>query len=340
MLLLLAGLLFGQQVWVVERERGALAVLEGGSVKEIGGLGNLNHATLKFRGGFAYVVSRDGYISLIDIKRKELIKKVSVGRSTIGLTFCDGKVAVANYDPPTVVLLTPDLEVLRTLETGSRNVGIKSWKGKLVFSLMDKDRVWVTTCDGRRLAEVKVSATPFDALISDGVYLVGFFGSGKVGLLDLETLSYRELYLGSSEEPVLKVPHFGTWGLRGRTAYVPAVGERKVYVVDLGSMRVVGSLDLPGLPVFAVLSPDGRYLAVNFSGDKEDFLALVDLKGGGRMRVRRLGRRILHLRFAEDGRYLYISSYYENKVKKVSVPDLGVVQEFAVPTPSGIFVGG
>ncbi|MDQ7039068.1 MAG: NirF protein, partial [Aquificota bacterium] len=60
----------------------------------------------------------------------------------------------------------------------------------------------------------------------------------------------------------------------------------------------------------------------------------------GTVRTEKLGRRVMHLRFARDGRHLYISSYYENRVKKVSVPDLEVLREFPVPTPSGVFTGG
>ena len=338
--LLVFGMVFAQQIWVVERERGALAVIEGNHISEIKDLGDLNHATLKFKDGRAYLVSRDGYLSLIDIKTRKILRRVKVGSSTIGLTFCGNRVAVANYEPKTVVILSEDLEPLKEIRTGSRNVGIKSWRGILVFSLMDRDEVWVLDCGGKLLRRFKVSPTPFDALIANGRYLVGFFRAGKVGLLDLRTMSYREIALGSGREAVLKVPHFGTWAVWKGKAYIPAVGERKVYVLDLVSMKVLGSVDVPGLPVFAVLSPDGRYVAVNFSGDKEDFVALISRKEGRVVGSRRVGRRVIHLRFSPDGKHLYLSSYYENKVKKVTVPDLKVVEEIPVPTPSGLFIGG
>ena len=338
-LLLIFWVSFGSQLWVVERERSAVTVIEDGNVTEIRGLGNLNHATVKFRGGSAYVISRDGYLSLIDIDNKKLLKKVKVGKSSIGLTFCRDRVAVANYDPKTVVILDSGLNVLKVLETDSRNVGIKGWEGKLVFSLMDRDEVWVLSCDGKKLATFRVSPMPFDALLHEGVYLVSFFGSGKVGLLDLKMMTYREVALGGSGESVFKVPHLGMWGVIDSTAYVPAVGKRKVYIIDLRTGKVKGKIRLPGLPVFVTLSPDGRFIAVNFSGDKEDFVALIDRRTDV-LRTKRVGRRVMHIRFSPDGKYLYISSYYENRVKKLSLPDLEVLQEFSVPTPSGIFTGG
>lgn len=62
-LLLLPIFAFCEKLYVVERERGSLAVIEEGRLRgEIGGLGNLNHATVKFYNGFAYVISRDGFL--------------------------------------------------------------------------------------------------------------------------------------------------------------------------------------------------------------------------------------------------------------------------------------
>ncbi len=338
LMLLLVGLVFGTQVWVVERERGALAVLQGGRVFEIEGLGDLSHATLKFKGSSAYLVGRDGYISLIDTKELRLVRRVRAGSSSIGFAFCGEKIVVANYDPGTVLILSPDLRVQKVIKTGSRNVGLRSWKGLFVFSLMDKEEIWVADCGGKVLKKFKTSSTPFDALLSEGVYLVGLFNPPKIGVLDLTTMTYREVPLGKSEEAVLKVPHLGTWGVKEGRAYIPAVGERKLYVFDLVKLKKVGEIELPGLPVFAVVSPEGRYVAVNFSGDMEDFVALIER--GRVVRLERVGRRVLHLRFSKEGRFLYVSSYYENKVKKLSIPDLKVVEEVVVPTPSGVFLGG
>lgn len=343
-ILLLFASAFAEKVYVVERERGALAVIEGGRlVREIDNLGNLNHATLKFFGGKAYLLSRDGYLSWIDTGRGVLVRKVKVGESSIGLTFCDGKVVVANYDPRTVVFLSPDLEILRRIETGSRNVGIKSYQNLLLFALMDRDEVWVLDCGSYSRVKVfmDVGGMPFDALLVGGRYVVGLFGENSVGVVDLTELSYRKVRFGSGGgEAVLKIPHFGLWGVSGGRAYIPAVGERRIHVVDLESPGYEGSIELPGLPVFVEVSPDGRFLAVSYSGDMEDFLTIIDRGKGKILRTRRLGRRILHFRFTPDGRFLYLSSYYEGKLKKVSVPELEIVEEVSVPTPSGVFLGG
>ncbi len=329
---------------MIQRERGAVSVIEDDRLKkEIKNLGNLNHAILKFFKGFAYVVSRDGFISRIDTSKDVLLKKTKVGDSAIGFTFCNRKVVVANYAPHDVVFLSEDLQIIRRIFTDSRNVGIKNYRDLVVFSLMDRDDIWVVDCEGGKIVKVfrDVGDMPFDALLTKKIYVVGFFKENAVGVIDLQRMKFRKVRFGKDgKEVVLKIPHFGTWGIYQNTAYIPGVGERKIHVVDLNSFQYIGSIDVPGLPVFVSVSPDGRYIAVNFSGDKEDYLTLIDRKKGKVLKTSQLGRRILHFRFTPDGRYIYLSSYYENRLKKVSVPDLRVVNEIGVPTPSGVFIKG
>ncbi len=344
LILLLFTFTYAEKVYVVERERGAVAVLEGDRlVKEVRNLGNLNHATLKFFKGDAYLISRDGLLSRIDTRKDKLLKKVKVGESSIGFTFCGGKVVVANYSPHTVVFLSPDLRVLRRVKTGSRNVGIKPYRNLLLFALMDRDEIRVLDCGNYRKVRSfeRVGKMPFDAFLAGERYVVGFFKESSVGVVNLKDLTYRRLRFRSEMgEVVFKIPHFGLWGVYGGRAYVPAVGERKVRVVNLKDFRYEGSIELPGLPVFVSVSPDGKYLAVNYSGDMEDYLTLIDREREKIVKTERLGRRILHFRFTPDGRFIYLSSYYENRVKKVSVPRLRVIEEIAVPTPSGVFIKG
>ncbi len=182
---------------------------------------------------------------------------------------------------------------------------------------------------------------PFDALLSGDTYVVGFFNEPSVGIVNLRDLTYRKVsFKHKGREILLKIPHFGLWGIFGKTAYIPGVGERKVHLIDLERFTYLGSLEVPGLPVFVSVSPNGRFAAVNYSGDMEDYLTLIDREGGKVLKTVRLGRRILHFRFTPDGRFLFLSSYYENKVKKVSVPELKVIEEISVPTPSGVFIKG
>lgn len=336
--LLIPLLSVADKLYVVERERGALAVVENGRLlKEIEGLGNLNHATLKLWKDKAYLISRDGYLSQIDTQRDELIKKVKVGNSTIGVDFTDRHIVVANYDPKTVVLLDEELNILHTIETGSRNVGIKGFSGGFVFSLMDRDEIWLVK--NGRVRVFEAGAMPFDALLKGDTYMVGFFKEAGIGMLSVEKELFKKVpFTSEGREVVFKIPHFGAWGVFGDKAYVPAVGERKLYLLNLKKFDLAGSIELPGLPVFVVMSPDGKHAAVNFSGDMEDYLALVD---AGNMEVAKsipAGKRVMHMRFSKDGLRLYVSSYFDSKLRVLEVPSLKVKEELNIPNPSGVFL--
>jgi len=337
--LLSISLALAEKLYVVERERSSLAVVENGRlVKRIEALGNMNHATVKFWRGYAYVISRDGYLSKIDTKRDELVKRVKVGKSSIGVDFTDRHVIVANYDPDTVVVLDEELNVLREISTGSRNVGIKAYKTGFLFSLMDKDEVWWVREDGEVL-KFAVGKMPFDALLFGDHYLVGFFKDEGIGLIDLKEKSYKSLkFKREGKEVVFKIPHFGTWGVFKDTAYVPAVGERKIYVVSLKDVKVLREIALSGLPVFVAVSPEGEHIAVNFSGDKENFVALYDLGSEKLLGEVQAGKRIMHLRFSKDGKRLYLTSYFESKLKVFEVPTLKLLHEVDIPNPSGVFL--
>ncbi len=252
-----------EKLYVIEREREAIAVVDNGKTSEIENLGSMNHALVKFDTGVAYVVGRDGFFSLIDTKTDKLVKRVKVGNSGIGFTFCNDYIAVANYDPKDVVILDRKLNITKKVETDSRNVGIKCLGNLLVFSLMDKDEIWVLDAE-KEFKEVKTIKTggemPFDALLTGDTYVAGFY-KGGVALLDLKDFRYSEKIIMAGQQTVFKIPHFGTWGVAGQYAYIPAVGENKLIIIDIKDYTYTGSIEIAGLPVFVVVSPDGKYLS-------------------------------------------------------------------------------
>ena len=335
---------FAQKLYVVERERGSLAVIEDDRlIKEIKDLGNLNHAIVKTDGDFSYCISRNGYFSKIDNIKDTLIKKVKPGNSGIGFTFIKNYIAIAHYDPKKVSILTKDLDIKKVITTGSRNVGIKPYGSLLVFSLMDKDEIWVLDADKDFSVVHKVKDAgkmPFDALIDKNRYIVGFFKEKGVGILDLDNFVYKKavFHTENKEQIVFKIPHFGMWGVVNDLALIPAVGEKKSYVVDIKSMKVIKHIDLPGLPVFISVSPSKNIAVVNFSGDKDHLLSVIDLKTLKVIKTFPAGKRVMHMRFSKDGKKLYVSSYFDNSLKIFDTKSWKLLKEITVPTPSGIFI--
>ncbi|WP_457624354.1 cytochrome D1 domain-containing protein [Persephonella sp.] len=335
---------FAEKLYVVERERGSLAVIENEEFKgEIKDLGNLNHSIVKTDGDYSYCIARNGYFSKIDNRTDRVIKKIKPGNSGIGFTFIKDYIAIAHYSPKKVTVLTKDLDVYRVIDTGSRNVGIKPYKNLLTFSLMDKDQIWVLDADRNfeRVHTVKnAGKMPFDALISDGRYIVGFFKERGVGILDLNTFRYKKAVFRTEgkEEVVFKIPHFGMWGVANGVAVIPAVGEKKAYVVDINTMEVKKYISLEGLPVFISVSPDKKIAVVNYSGDRDHLLSVIDLKQMKVVKTFPAGKRVMHMRFSKDGKKLYVSSYFDNTLKIYSTQDWRLQKEITVPTPSGIFI--
>lgn len=332
-----------EKVYVVEREREAVTVIENeGASKKIQGLGNLNHATMKFKGEYAYVLARDGYLSKLDIKKDVLVKKVKIAKSGIGITFINNHLAVVNYDPHSVVILDEDLKVVRTIETNSRNVGVKSWKNYLVFSLMDKNEIWVLDAN-KNFEMVKTikdaGDLPFDALIKENIYIVGLFNEGAVGVLDLKSFAYHKISVkDATGQVVLKVPHFGYWGIVGDEAVVPLSGNKSLLVIDLQKMTGKKEIPLPGSPVFASVSPDKKFLSINYSGDQEDLISVFRTSDWTKVMDLPAGRRVMHLRYSNVSDAIYVSSYFENKVHVLSTKTWEKIKSIPVSTPSGIFI--
>ena len=334
---------WGETIYVVERERGSLAVIKDGKwLGEIPDLGDTSHTTLKFSGGFGYAISRDGFVSKIDPKTHKLLKKVKVGNSGIGLNFVRDFVAVANYDPGTVVILDRDLNLKKTIKTGSRNVGIKSLENKLIFALMEKNEIWVLDAD-KDFSVLKkftnVGNLPFDALLADHRYVAGFFNDARLGVVNLDTLEFQAIALKqTSSETVLKIPHFGTWGIAGNAVFIPANKDKKLHIFRLTDFEYLGTIDLIGTPVFVAASPDGKMLAVNYSGEKENFITIVDSLARKVDRNIDAAKRVMHFRFASSGEELFVSSYFENQVKIFKVGTWEEKGHVDVATPSGIFL--
>ncbi len=341
------------KIFVVERENSALAVIENNLLSnEIKGMHNFNHAVVKFRDNDGYVITRDGYIIKFDPIKEKKLKEYKTSKSAIGFVVGDNYVAVANYDNKTVEILDRDLNPLQTIKTGSRNVGIKEYKDYLVFACMDSDELWIMK-DTTPKAKTpkfelykkieKAGEVPFDAMIDKNLYVVGFFNSKNIGVLNLDNMHYKKVPLKmETKERILKVPHFGFWSISGKYFFIPAVGNKKVFVFD-HNFNYIKSIDVDGNPVFTSLSPNKKWLAVTFSGKKFPVVQIVDAKELKVVRTMKFPGMILHVRWSPTGKYIYFSVNDKNAVQayKITGDDpnkwwLNI--EWPVPKPSGIFI--
>ncbi len=354
--LLLAALLLGfatlslaaEKLFVIEREDSALAVIVGDRlVNRIPNMRNFNHAVVKFHRNEGFAITRDGYVIKFDPITEKKLKEYRTSKSAIGFIVTPRYLAIANYDNKTVEILDHDLNPVQTIETGSKNVGIKHYKNYLVFALMDKDALWVMedTTPDQPLPHFKphrkfenVGVAPFDAMLDGHFYIAGFFNSPFVGVIDLEKMTLRKLPLRlGDKQPVLKVPHFGFWSLSGDKKFIPAVGDNKVFVFGK-DFKYIASIETEGLPVFTSLSPDKRYLAVTFSGKHFPVVQIIDTDTLQIIERLQFSGKILHLRWSKEKPLLYLSNNTDNKVIAVETGSWTPRFEVPVRRPSGIFI--
>ena len=357
----------GALMVIVEREDSSVVVVDALRHEVLGrieGLGVLHHATISFSqdARYAYLVSRDGFLSKLDLLDLKRVARVKVGESSIGLAVTQDNrfVAVSNYKPPEVrivdtealtpVHVIPALKETQDGQIPSRTLGIVDAPGNLIiFSLMDTDGIWVVDANQAGFPVVKkfwdVGRMPYDALLThDGrYYIAGLFHSRHLAMLDTWTLEkvnpipLEDPHRKSPTLAVKKMPHLEGWAIANNLLFAPIVGEARLSVYEFGTWRFVTSIDLADTPMFAMASPDGRYLWVNFSGKNHRFVQVIDVSTLEVVKTLEIGEKVIHMAFSPKGKDIYISSYKENKVVVLDTKSFTVIKEIPLRGPSGIF---
>lgn len=343
-----------EKIFVVERESESIAVISQGLTKShMENMHNMNHGIIKFDGADGYLISRDGYVVRFDPVSEKVLNEYKTSKSAIGFVIGDNYVAVANYDDKSVDILTRDLKPIDKIVTGSKNVGIKIYKDMLIFAQMDSDKVSVLKNENagkglpnfKMFKEFKVGEMPFDAMIKDNTYIVGFFLSKSFGVIDLDKMEFSEIKVTAKDnKPVLKVPHFGFWSLSEDKTFIPAVGDNAVMVYD-SKFNFIKNIETQGLPVFTALSPDKKYLAVTYSGKDFPTIQIVDTKTLEIIKTFTFTAKVLHVRWSNLDDYLYVSvngnseERDHNKVNVINTNEWFLEREiYQLKHPSGIFI--
>jgi len=343
-----------EKIFVVERESQSVAIIQKGLKKSrMESMHNMNHGVIKFDGKDGYLISRDGYVVHFDPITEKKLHEYKTSKSAIGFVIGENFIAVANYDDKSVDILTRDLKPIDKIVTGPKNVGIKIYKDMVIFAQMDSDKVTVLKDEnfGKGLPkfkifkEFKVGKMPFDAMIKENTYIVGFFLTKAFGVIDLDSMKFSEIKVTAKDnKPVLKVPHFGFWSLSDDKTFIPAVGDNAVMVYDK-DFNFITNIKTKGLPVFTSLSPDKKYLAVTFSGKDFPTIQIVDTKTLKIMKTFTFKGKVLHLRWSKLDDALYVSvngktdSRDHNKVNVINTKEWFLEREiFNIKKPSGIFI--
>jgi protein NirF len=349
---------------VVERARGTLAIVNTSQRRllgEVGGLGDLSHASVVFSrdGALAYVFGRDGGLSKVNLLTRQVEARVmQAGNSIGGAISADGTlVAAQNYTPGGVkvfdartLALVADIPAEYAPGQRSRVVGLVDLPGRrFAFTLFDANAIWIADLSDTAHPVVTqlpdIGRSPYDALVTpDGrYYIAGLFGEDGLALVDLWAPTPRVRRIlpgygrGEQPLPVFKMPHLRGWAVAGRHAYLPAVGRHEVLVVDTASWAEVGRIPVAGQPVFVIARPDGRQVWVNFAVPDYDRVQVIDTPSQRIVRTLEPGKAVLHLEFTPRGEAVWISSRDANRVSVIDTGSLATLTTLDVDSPSGIF---
>lgn len=331
---------FAAKYYVVERAGGSLGVISGDALKgQIKRVGNGTHIIVYFGKHYGYALSRNGYLSKINPETDKIIMQKKVSKDTVDFCLSKNLIAVADYRPRNVVVLNKEFKVLKTLYTGSRNIGVEFYKNYLIFELMDKDQIWVVNLNNFKVIKKirHIGKFPIDALVSGSDYIAAFLIGQEFGVLNLETLKYRLVDYGKKAGFPGQIPHYGIYSVYKGSAYIPAVGEKKIVVVNLKTEKETDSVKLVGYPIFIIFSPNRKTIAVNYSGSAHNYLTLIDAKDLRVVKNIKAGRRIMFMAFSGNGSMVYASDYFGNSVNVFSVHTGKKVAAIPVQSPSGIF---
>ncbi len=349
---------------VIERASGQLLVVEhttDSRLAEIDGLGDLSHASVVFSrdARYAYVFGRDGGLTRVDLLTGTLDKRIMQSGNSIGGAISqDGKlVAVSNYEPGGVrvfdaATLEPVADIPAEYAPGkySKVIGLVDAPGnRFVFSLYDADQIWIADMANPAKPEItrfeKIGRAPYDALITpDGrYYIAGLFGDDSLALLDLwhPEQGVRRILQGyavhDEKLPVYKMPHLEGWAMAGRQAFMPAVGQHKVLVVNTDSWKQQAAIAVHGQPVFVMARPDGRQVWVNFAHPDNDTVQVIDVESHSVIKTLKPGKAVLHMEFTARGEKVWLSVRDEDRIDVYDTGSLTKTAELPASKPSGIF---
>jgi len=347
---------------VVERATGSVLIVETTThtrLAKIQGLGDLSHASVVYSRDqrYAYIFGRDGGLTKLDMLCGEIVKRImQAGNSVGGAISQDGRlVAVSNYTPGGVkVFDAATLELLADIpaEFGnnqrSKVIGLVDAPGqRFVFSLFDAGEIWVAdmhTPSSPKIIKFKeIGRQPYDALISpDGrYYIAGLFGEDGLVRLDLWNADVQRILpnygKGDIKKPVYKMPHLEGWAMASDYAFVPAIGQYAVLVVDSRTWQPVKHIPVQGQPVFVMARPDGRHVWVNFAFPHNDTVQVIDVMTMDIIKTLKPGKAVLHMEFTPRGEEVWVSVRDDDQIKVYDTETFAEVATLPADKPSGIF---
>ncbi|KKT81373.1 MAG: hypothetical protein A3B07_02360 [Candidatus Yonathbacteria bacterium RIFCSPLOWO2_01_FULL_43_27] len=347
---------------VMERDNHSLLVVDGSTHKTVGRINDIGFQphTQVFSpdGNFTYHISRDGWLTKIDLRTLKEVKHVKVGTISRGTGLTDdGKfVVIGNYEPKKVVILDAEsLETIKSIDLFDTRKGeiVRSRAGavvehgsKVFVVLKDLQSVWVIDMSERGFPVTnyywnigKEGDTLHDAYLTpDGKYFIAAVqGSDYVWVLDTKTM--KEV----ARVKTGKTPHTGPGATWGNVTFVPALGEGLITAIDMKTWAPKASIKTagPGLFVRSYHNDDSYpyvWADAPLATKGDDEIYVID---GKTLTLKKTlipmpGKKAVHPEFSRDGKYVYVGVWGGNKIYVYDSMTFEVVTTIDAVTPTGI----
>ncbi len=341
---------------VVEAGDHHVTVLDGDSLEPVHRFASRYalHGGIKYSpdGRYAYLASRDGWISKFDLYNLKIVAEVRAGINTRNVAVSgDGKtLLVGNYLPNTLVLLdAADLgliKIIPVIDTAGESSRVSAVyqaepRGSFVAALKDVPEVWEIRYDTSDYAIRKIRLQQvLDDFFFDQDYRL-LIGADRVAhsgqVVDLDS-GKRVAVL-----PLDGMPHLGsgiTWEYRGRPVMAtPNLKDSKVTVIDMQNWEVIREIPTLG-PGFFMRSHENTPYAWTdvFFGPDKDAMHVFDKKTLEMVKTLRPdpGKTSAHVEFTRDGRYVLVSIWeMDGALLVYDAATLEEIRRIPMSKPSG-----
>jgi len=346
---------------IVEKDAEKLLFIDGSTHTKLGRIHDVGfqpHTSVYSPDGeYMFIISRDGWLTKINLRTFEPVVSISVGDNSRGTALTDnGKyLAVGNYEPGSIVIVNPvSMKILKVIETvgeingekiESRVGGLIEDGDQIIAALKDLNSVWVIDTSVKSFPvknkywNIGDNKSPLhDAFLTpDGKYfVVASMGSNTVWILDTDTWRVvKEVKTGLT-------PHTGPGAAWGNTMYVPALGEGLITAIDTTNWEPVASIPTggPGLFVRAYAkNPDYPYVWADTAfGDHQDEIYVIDARTNKIVKtiIPVKGESSWHPEFTYNGDFVYIVSQTANEVEVYDAHTFEIVRRIESNTPSAV----
>lgn len=346
---------------VVEKDAENLLAIDGTTHKPVGRVHDVGFqphtSVFSSDAKYMYIISRDGWLTKINLETLEPVVSVSVGENSRGTAITDNDkyVAVGNYVPGNLVILDADsMKSLKTIPLTAEINGkrIESRAGavveegnRIIVALKDANSVWAVDTDKpdfpvtNKFEDIGKNVPALhDAFLTPNgkYYIVASQGSKTAWVLDLKTMKpIAEVETGET-------PHTGPGAAWGDYIYVPALGEGLITVIDTKTWKPAKYIKTGGPGLFVrSYSKDPLYPYVwadTAFGDHKDEIYVIDARINEIVKtiIPVKGESSWHPEFTYDGKFVYVVSQSANEVEVYDAHTFELVKRITSDTPSAI----